>query len=184
MMGLCMQAAVNSPVLVLNQDYAPLNICGVRRAVVLVLKEKAQLLENGRGELHAVGDSFPIPTVIRLVHMVKRPIFTRRLSRREVFWRDGFTCQYCGRQRGELTLDHVVPRFRGGKHAWDNVVTACVACNHRKAGRTPKEAGMALFQEPRAPKANPYHHLMFRHLPEEWSDYIPWMGRPKAPASA
>ena len=91
MMGLCMQAAVNSPVLVLNQDYAPLNICGVRRAVVLVLKEKAQLLENGRGELHAVGDAFPIPTVIRLVHMVKRPIFTRRLSRREVFWRDDFT---------------------------------------------------------------------------------------------
>ena len=154
-----MSTTVNSPVLVLNQNYEPLNVCGVRRAVVLVLKDKAQLLENGRGELHTSGDEFAIPTVIRLVHMVKRPIFARRLSRREIFWRDNFLCQYCGRQTREMTLDHVVPRVRGGPHTWENVVTACVACNHRKAGRTPEQAGMRLRQEPRAPRANPYHHL-------------------------
>ena len=170
-----MSTTVNSPVLVLNQNYEPLNVCGVRRAVVLVLKDKAQLLENGRGELHTSGDEFAIPTVIRLVHMVKRPIFARRLSRREIFWRDNFLCQYCGRQTREMTLDHVVPRVRGGPHTWENVVTACVACNHRKAGRTPEQAGMRLRQEPRAPRANPYHHLMYRQLPQEWSDYIPWM---------
>ena len=74
-----------------------------------------------------------------------------------------------------MTLDHVIPRVRGGEHTWENVVTACVGCNHRKAGRTPQQAGMRLRQVPRAPRANPYHHLMYRQLPQEWSVYIPWM---------
>ncbi|MEE8518937.1 MAG: HNH endonuclease [Dehalococcoidia bacterium] len=142
------------------------------------------MLEEGDGEMHATSRTFAIPGVIRLLYMVKRPVFTRRLSRREVFWRDRFTCQYCGKQGRDLTLDHVRPRVHAGPHTWENVVTACVPCNHRKAGRTPVQAGMKLLREPTAPRANPYYHLMHRHLPEEWSIYLPWMQPAKSALSA
>jgi 5-methylcytosine-specific restriction endonuclease McrA len=166
--------ALNATVLVLNQNYEPLNVCGVRRAFLLLLRDKAQVLEIGEGELRGASAVYEIPGVIRLLYMVKRPVFTRRLSRREVFWRDRFTCQYCGQQSRELTLDHVRPRVHQGPHTWENVVAACVRCNHRKAGRTPTEAGMQLLREPAAPRANPYYHLMHRQLPDEWSLYLPW----------
>ena len=172
-----MNSLVNNPVLVLNQNYEPLNVCGVRRAMVLVLKDRAQMIQNGNGLLNSPEDAFPMPAVIRLFRMVKRPLFERRLSRREIFWRDNYTCQYCGRQSRDLTLDHVMPRVQGGDHSWDNVVAACVPCNHIKAGMTLKQSGMVLMRLPKAPKANPYHHLMNRYLPDEWSDYIPWMSK-------
>ncbi len=166
---------MSGAVLILNQNYEPLNVCGVRRALVLILGRKAQPLEIGEGECRAISETFAIPSVIRLLYLVKRPIFTRRLSRREIFWRDRFTCQYCGRQTKELTLDHVTPRVMNGPHTWENVVAACVPCNHRKAGRTPAQANMRLLSEPVAPRANPYYHLMHRSLPNEWEIYLPWM---------
>ena len=147
-----------------------------------MLGRKAQALELGDGEVHSVSDTFAVPSVIRLLYLVKRPLFTRRLSRREVFWRDQFTCQYCGKQTRELTLDHVVPRVLNGPHTWENVVAACVPCNHRKAGRTPTQARMRLQREPLPPKANPYYHLMHRALPDEWSIYLPWMAQRRAAA--
>jgi 5-methylcytosine-specific restriction endonuclease McrA len=150
-------------------------VCGVRRALVLLLREKAQPLDMGDMLLHAANNNFRVPSVIRLLHMVKRPVPARRLSRTEVFWRDGFRCQYCGKHLRELTLDHVEPRVKNGPHTWENVVTACAACNHRKAGRSPKDAGMHLLKQPAAPKANPYYYLMHRQLPEEWNIYLPWM---------
>ena len=167
---------VNLSVLVLNENYQPLNICGVRRAIVLLLHERAQMLENGRSMFHSASTAFPIPSVIRLNHMVKRPVFTRRLSRREVFWRDRHTCQYCGKVVHNLTLDHVLPRARGGPHSWENVVSACVGCNHRKAGRMPKEARMTLRRPPQAPAANPYHIFAHSQLRDEWRRFIPWAG--------
>lgn len=165
---------INSPVLVLNQNYEPLNICNVRRAVVLLGGGKAELLENGRGELHSTYMTVQIPSVIRLYYMVKRPLMQRRLSRREVFYRDRFICQYCGRETKDLTLDHIVPRYRGGAHTWDNVVSACIPCNHRKAGRTPAEANMKLLREPRALGAHPYYFFHFRSILDEWRKFIPW----------
>jgi len=107
--------------------------------------------------------------------MVRRPFLQRRLSRREVFQRDNHTCQYCGQSGKELTLDHVVPRHRGGSHAWENVVSACVRCNHRKAGRSPKEAGMKLLREPRAPRPNPYAFIHHHQGREEWRPFLPWL---------
>ena len=168
---------MSKAVLVLNQNYEPLNVCESQRAMVLLLVRKAQMIEEAAGVMRAATQSFPLPSVIRLLHLVRRPVFSRRLSRREVMWRDKFTCQYCGTQGRDLTLDHVVPRVYKGPHTWENVVAACVPCNHRKAGRTPKEAGMRLLCEPAAPRANPYSHLMHRQLPEEWSYYLPWMER-------
>ena len=165
---------VKLPVLVLNQNYEPLNICTVRRAVLLLYKGKAETLENGRGDIHTITSNVPLPSVIRLMHLVKRPVRQRRLSRREVFSRDGFTCQYCGRQSKSLTLDHVIPRHKGGPHEWENVTSACIPCNHRKAGRTPREAGMKLLTEPKAPRPNPYYIFQYRAILEEWRKFIPW----------
>ena len=147
---------VNSPVLVLNQNYEPINVARARRAVVLLLRGKAELLENGAGVIHTQSELVPLPSVIRLVYLVSRPRRERRLTRHEVFRRDGYMCQYCRRQTKDLTLDHVVPRRKGGKHVWENVVGACIPCNNRKAGRTPEEAGMKLVRQPFAPRATGY----------------------------
>lgn len=165
---------INSPVLVLNQSYEALNLCRVRRAVVLVFCGKAEVLENSRGELHSVTQVFPIPSVIRLVYMVKCPRRQRKLTKLEVFNRDQYTCQYCGRQTKELTLDHVIPRRRDGEHAWENVVSACKVCNRHKGGRTPAEAGMKLLCQPRTPRNDgfyiPYHYFNGH---DEWRKYVP-----------
>ena len=142
---------INSPVLVLNQSYEPLNICRVRRAVVLLHQGKAEMLENGSGFIHSANHIFPLPSVIRLAYMIKRPRPERKLTRFEVFNRDRYTCQYCGKETHQLTLDHVVPRYRGGQHVWKNIVSACIPCNRRKAGRTPAEAGMRLICPPLSP---------------------------------
>lgn len=159
----------------LNQNYQPLNICNARRAIVLVGRGKAEMLENGRGYLHSIVQAFPIPSVIRLIYMVKRPLVHCRLSRQAVFHRDGFVCQYCGVESRQLTLDHVVPRSRRGRHVWENVASACIPCNHRKAGLTPREAGMRLLREPKAPRPNPYYIFHNRQIIEEWRPFIPWV---------
>ena len=169
---------LNEPVLVINLNYEPINVCNVRRAVVLIGKGKAELLVNGRGEIHTQRTTFPIPSVIRLVNLVRRPFAKRKLSKKEVFMRDRHTCQYCGAQPKELTLDHVVPRRQGGDNSWENVATACIPCNRRKAGRTPSEAGMNLAKRPREPYANPYYVLHNRTILDEWRTFLPWMDLP------
>ena len=167
---------INLPVLVLNQSYEPLNICRVRRAVVLLYQNKAEMLENGSGFIHSANREFPVPSVIRLAYLIKHPYrLGRKLTRLEVFRRDQYTCQYCGKETRQLTLDHVIPRYRGGQHTWENVVSACIPCNRRKAGRTPQEAGMRLIHHPSPPHGNipfyiPYHYLQTQ---SEWQKYLP-----------
>ena len=168
---------IHAPVLVLNLNYVPINVSTVRRAVVLVGKGKAELLENHRGQLHTVTSVVDVPSIIRLVYLVKKPFLPRKLSKKEVFLRDRFTCQYCGKKTQDLTLDHVVPRRQHGTHTWENVVAACTRCNLRKAGRTPVEASMRLQNEPRAPDPNPYLILQNRTILEEWLPYLPWAVR-------
>jgi len=165
---------LTAPVLVLNLNYVPINICNVRRAIVLVGKGKAELLENHRGEIRTVAAVFEVPSIIRLAYLVKRPFAPRKLSKKEIFLRDQYTCQYCGKKTQELTLDHVVPRRQHGSHTWENVVAACSRCNLRKAGYTPEEAKMKLIREPRAPQPNPYRMLQNRVILEEWRPYLPW----------
>lgn len=162
-----------SEVLVLNQSYEPLNLCRIRRAVVLVYRGTAEILENGRGELHSATDMFTIPSVIRLVYRVRRPHLMRKLTRLEVFNRDKYTCQYCGLQGKELTLDHVIPRRLGGEHCWENLVSACNRCNRRKGGHLLEEVGMKLLHQPKAPHNDgfyvPYNYVN-RH--NEWRKYL------------
>lgn len=165
---------VNSPVLVLNQNYEPLNICRVRRAIILLFRGKAEVLENGRGSLHSMEGVFDIPSVIRLGYFIKRPRQQRKLTKLEVFNRDQCVCQYCGREEKELTLDHVTPRRRGGQHSWENIVSACIPCNRRKAGRTPAEAGMPLLRQPRAPRSDGFYvPFQYLRIHTEWQKYVP-----------
>ncbi len=166
---------INFPVLVLNQSYEPLNICRVRRAVVLLYQNKAEMLENGSGFIHSASFEFPVPSVIRLAFMIKRPRhYERKLTRLEIFKRDQDTCQYCGKETRQLTLDHVIPRYRDGQHTWENVVSACVPCNRRKAGRTPQEAGMRLIHQPSQPRGNGLFYIPahYPHTRDEWQKYL------------
>ena len=167
---------LTAPVLVLNLNYVPVNVCTVRRAIVLVAKGKAELLEERAeaSQIRTYNASLDAPSIIRLVYLVKRPFAPRRLSKKEVFLRDHYTCQYCGKRSQQLTLDHVVPRRQHGPHTWDNVVAACGRCNLDKAGRTPEEANMRLNRLPTAPQPNPYRILENRTILEEWKQYIPW----------
>ena len=162
------------PVLVLNLNYLPINVCNARRAVVLLGKGKAESLENGRGEVRTPSTRIEIPSIIRLVYLVKRPFASRKLSRKDVFLRDKYTCQYCNQKTRNLTLDHVVPRRQNGGHSWENVVSACIPCNSRKAGSTPSEAKMTLLKQPKAPYPNPYYVLHNRTILDEWRKFIPW----------
>ncbi|MBI3973630.1 MAG: HNH endonuclease [Chloroflexi bacterium] len=153
----CVECApVNSAVLVLNQNYEPLNICNVRRAFVLVDRGKAEVLEHGQEGIRTASRIMPRPSVIKLGYLVKRPRPQVRLSRREIFLRDDYTCQYCGAKTRELTLDHVVPKHRGGGHSWDNLVSACRPCNHRKGSKALEETRMRLIKAPRRPQPAQY----------------------------
>ena len=132
-------------VLVLNATYEPLNVCSLRRACVLLLKSKAELIDALERPLRSASASLPYPVVIRLLSYVRRPrAAARRITRRAVFARDGHSCQYCGVEGVRLTVDHVLPRSRGGPSSWDNAVTACAPCNLRKGDRLPHEIGMRL----------------------------------------
>jgi 5-methylcytosine-specific restriction endonuclease McrA len=139
--------------LLLNATFEPLCLVSARRAVVLVLKEKAEILERNGAEMRSERATFVVPSVIRLTHYVRVPHRTMvPLSRRAVFARDDSRCQYCG--RAAENIDHVVPRSRGGDHAWDNVVAACRPCNARKEDRLLSECGMQLRRPPEVPHAS------------------------------
>ncbi len=161
-------------VLVLNATYEPINVCTVRRAVVLLLKEKAEVLERASWELRGEHTSVPRPMVIRLRTYVRVPRDThrRKITRRAVFARDGWACQYCG-TRGSLTVDHVIPRSKGGPSSWDNIVASCAPCNRRKADLLPRQVGMALRRAPRTPGPQVFIQVASPTIPAAWRQYLP-----------
>jgi 5-methylcytosine-specific restriction endonuclease McrA len=161
-------------VLVLNASYEPLNVCSVRRAHVLVWKGKAEVVEQLDRPLRAASSTFSWPHVIRLVTYVRVPrAVQRRISRRALFARDGWRCVYCGSSSTRLTLDHVVPRSRGGESSWENVVTACAPCNLRKGDRSLEESGLVLHRLPRAPAPELFIQLSTPTIPTRWIQYLP-----------
>lgn len=172
---------MGNEVLVLNSDYEPLNVCNVRRAICLVYKGKAEVLHE-ETVLFPASDAIPsgrfpaAPSVVKLRHHVKRPMPELRVSRRSVFARDNYTCQYCGTMSKDLTIDHVRPKRHGGPMSWENLVACCRRCNTRKGDKTPEKAGMALLRTPRRPRYTPYIELTkyvsgTRH--GIWRDYLP-----------
>ena len=161
-------------VLVLNASYEPLNVCSDRRAHVLVWKSKAEVVEEHAQPLRSAERSFVRPHVIRLLQYVRVPrAVKRRISRRALFARDGWKCVYCGTAAGRLTLDHVIPRSKGGDSVWENVVTACAPCNLRKGDRLLEEISMTLPRQPRAPAPVLFIRLAAQRVPESWRQYLP-----------
>jgi len=161
-------------VLVLNASYEPINVCTVRRAVVLLLKAKADVVEEAGRALHSERMTLTRPAVIRLrtyVH-VPRDVHRRKITRRAVFARDGWTCQYCG-SRSSLTVDHVVPRSKGGSSTWDNIVASCAPCNRRKGDSLLRHVGMHLLRQPRVPGPQVFIHVASPTIPETWKQYLP-----------
>ncbi len=164
-----------SQVLVLNATYEPLNVVSVRRAVVLLLKQKAEIVEAAEAWLRSERAAIPLPLVIRLVYFVRIPRhFSLPLSRRTVLARDHYTCQYCGAQPGKayLTIDHVLPRSRGGETRWENIVTACAPCNRRKGNQTPEEAGLPTPPQRGRPRYLAITLLAGSRTPKVWSKYM------------
>jgi len=169
-----------SSVLVLNATYEPLSVVSLRRAIILLLKDKAEVLEATEQQVRSATMSLPVPSVIRLVYFVRVPHrLNIPLSRRTIMIRDNFTCQYCGAQpsKGSLTIDHVVPRVRGGESTWENLVCACKRCNLIKGGRTPEQANMRLRRKPERPKYLAVVVLGQARGHEAWSKYMPSTAR-------
>ena len=160
--------------LVLNATYEPINVCTVRRAVVLLLKERAEVLEHGQWELRSENTAIVRPLVIRLTSYVRVPrdAHRRKITRRAVFARDDWTCQYCG-SRSNLTVDHVIPRSKGGSSAWENIVASCAPCNRRKGDRMPTQAGMHPKQTPTTPRAEIFIRVSSPTIPAAWRQYLP-----------
>jgi len=158
--------------LVLNASYEPLSVVSARRATCLVLSDKAELLEDDGTLIRSEMLAFPSPSVIRLRYMVKVPYVRRTaLSRRAIFARDDHRCQYCG-DRAD-SIDHVLPRSRGGPHTWENVAAACRPCNLGKRDRTPEEAGMRLAKPCHAPRQSAWVVVAVSGIPDSWRRYLP-----------
>lgn len=163
---------LNGRVLVLNQDYQPITVCSVQKSLVLLFLEKAELLHpDERRRICTVTTSYDYPSVIRLRKYARVPFKNLVVSRRNVLKRDGHRCQYCNKTE-DLTIDHVIPRSRGGGDTWENLVAACNRCNHKKGNHTPNEAGMPLLRAP----FRPNYLMMIRDfmgsVEDNWKPYL------------
>jgi len=157
--------------LVLNATYEPICVVSSRRALVLVLDRRAELVHGTGSEFRSARAHYPEPSVVRLRHFVRVPRQTRvAITRRSVFARDGHRCQYCGNQAENI--DHVVPRSRGGTHTWDNVVAACRRCNAAKEDRLLEETGFTLRRSPSPPRSRVWLLTAGGEVREDWSLYV------------
>lgn len=165
-------------VLLLNITYEPLKIINWKRAISMLCLGKVEVIEEYEQEIRSVSFSLKLPSVVRLLKLIKRPKSPIKFSRQNIYARDRYKCQYCGRPYAseELTYDHVLPKSRGGKTEWENIVTCCVECNRIKGGRTPEEAAMRLIRKPNRPSWIPALRITigYQKVPETWRDYLYW----------
>ena len=163
---------LNRSVLVLNQSYEPIQVCTVRRAIVLVFRGRAEVIESHDARVRSISVQFPVPSVVRLALYIRVPPKQLALSKRNVLRRDGHQCQYCGTTRGRMTVDHVTPKTQGGRDSWDNLVCACVRCNNLKGDRSPDQVGLSMLRKPRLPN-NVTFIRRFVGVPDErWRPYL------------
>jgi 5-methylcytosine-specific restriction endonuclease McrA len=155
-------------VLVLNSDYTPLNVTSIRRGFILVVKGKAEVLREDTNKIVTTIGEFVRPLVIRLLNYVRFTSAPLKLNRKRLYRRDDNQCVYCGNKKS-LTIDHVLPKSRGGKNTWTNLVTCCNTCNLKKGNRTPEEAGMKLRQKPYEPSI--FSFVLSSDVEELWEDF-------------
>ncbi|MGQ9819988.1 MAG: HNH endonuclease [Candidatus Kapaibacteriales bacterium] len=164
---------LNFKVLVLNQSYEPISVCTVRKAILLLLKTKAELVSKNDGNvISSVNKKIPIPSIIRLSKYIYIPKKKIELSRKNILRRDGYQCQYCGVHSTYLTVDHIIPKSRGGADSWDNLVTACISCNNKKGNQTPEEAGLKLIRPPRKPNHILFIRSLLGKINDDWKPYL------------
>jgi len=163
---------VNKDVLILNNSYEPLMICSLKRAIILIFQQKVTLVERYEFEVHSVTQSFPCPSVVRINHYVHKPFQEPVLNKKNILKRDGYTCQYCGKNSQPMTIDHVIPKSFGGKDTWKNLVCACEKCNANKANRTPQIADMELIKVPKKPSPLFYLQSIVRKPHPTWKAYL------------
>ena len=165
-------------VLLLNITYEPLKVIDWKKAVRLLLLGKVEVLEEYSREVHSISFTLRLPSVVRLLRMVKRGKRPVRFSRQNIYARDKHQCQYCGKRlpAEDLSYDHVIPKSRGGKTLWNNIVTCCLSCNRKKGGRTPREARMNLIRQPKEPGWLPALRVTigYKEVPTSWRDYLYW----------
>ncbi len=167
---------VERKVLVLNQNYEPFTICSAKRAIVLLYLHKVQLVEKYDGFVRSVNTRMPLPSVVRLNRYIRKPFREINLNRKNILRRDRHICQYCGKNSKPMTVDHIIPKSYGGDDSWENLVTACLACNNRKADRTPEEANMKLIRKPVKPGYLFYLQSLIRRPHHTWRPYL-FMGK-------
>jgi len=164
---------LSGKVLILNGNYEPLAICNVPKAIILLYLYKAELVSAFEGKaVHSVNAAIPFPSVIRLSNYVRVPFKKVILSRKNILRRDGHRCQYCGSSSGSLTVDHIMPRSRGGEDSWENLVSACLRCNNRKGSHTPDEAEMPLMKRPIRPNHVTFLRQYAGKIGKDWEPYL------------
>ena len=167
-----MVGSLNRACLVLNQNYEPLSITQVKRALCLIYLGKAEIVEQYGFGIHTISNSFTAPSILRLLYFIhiKRPNLP--LTKRNILKRDKYTCQYCGTKNGPMTTDHVIPKKLGGKDTWENLVCACVKCNNRKGERTLEQADMELLRRPKRPHFFFIVHNLVKIPDPKWKQYL------------
>jgi 5-methylcytosine-specific restriction endonuclease McrA len=164
---------LNQNVLVLNQNYEPLSVCSARRAFLLLFLDKAEMIETHDGaKIRSILKSFPLPSVVRLGRYIKAPRKRVILTRKNILIRDDYTCCYCGSKKGPMTVDHVVPKNKGGEDTWENLVCACDKCNNKKGDRAPKPAGLNLLRKPTRPNHITYIQRFIGITDDRWKPYL------------
>lgn len=156
----------------LNQNYEPLLVCNAKRALLLLLLGKAEVVENSSFFAASIRRRYILPSVVRLGNFIRKPRLEVKLSKQNILRRDRYACQYCGTSQGPLTIDHLVPKSLGGDETWDNLVCACTVCNNKKANRSLKQSRMTLIKKPRRPHYFSFIQYSIHNPDDNWKPYL------------
>lgn len=156
----------------LNQNYEAMSICNTQRAVILLYLGKAELIAAKDSQMiRSISTAMPFPTIVRLRIYIRVPYKKIVLSRKNILRRDLYSCQYC-RRSDNLTIDHVIPKSKGGDDSWENLITACIDCNNKKGDRTPEDSKMSLTKKPTKPSHITFMKHFIGKIDEEWKPYL------------
>lgn len=149
-----------------------MTITSAKKAIILIYLGKAEIIEKNNSFVRSVSTSLPLPSIVRLTRYINVPRKRIILSRKNIIKRDNHQCQYCGSRNGPVTIDHIIPRDRGGQDTWENLVSACVSCNNKKGNRTPEEARLKLIRRPQKPNYIFFMRYVVSNIDQRWEPYL------------